>query len=461
MLGDVALAYDVVVVGAGVAGLASAYSLKKKGFSVLVLEKEDVPGGRMRTESEGGFSWDAGAQFLSRGYHQIFRLLEELGLANELVKIRPRVGTVYRGRVVYGRLDSPLSIFRIPGISPAGKLKSLQVLGFTGRDTAVFKLPARETPEFPDCEDMGCWARRELGRDVLDRLLGPAMSALFFWKPGEVSGAAFPLIRSALLQSRCPYALKSGMAVLPLALAGRVEVKLRSTVLNIVPGAGGSGVEIRLSRRVGKSAPVIEVVRAGRAVLAVPAPQVLSFFPGAKKILGSKTVQFLSDIQYSSNTTLGVALNFPVDGGAFGISYPPAEGWAVAAIAHEHYKVPARIPVGKGFSLIMPTGEFSHAHLNSPRSLIEEQLYRAVEAVYPGFTQRVEFTRLHRWEFAMPKFSVGYFRSLESFKASRMANSLFAFCGDYMAGPCMEAAAYSGLAAAEEVEKSLNQKIRP
>jgi len=410
----------------------------------------------MRTEREGGFCWDAGAQFLSRGYQHSFRLLEELDIVCELVKIQPRVGTVHRGRVVYGCLDSPLSFFRIPGISLAGKLKCLRILGFTGCDVALFKLPACETREFPDSEDMGSWARRELGREVVDRFLGTAMSALFFWKPDEISKAMFPLVRTALIQSRRPYALRSGMAALPLALASRLEVGLRSTVLNIVPGEGGSGVELLLSRRVDKSAPEIEVVHARRAVLAVPAPQVLSCFPELKKILGSVAAQFFSGVQYVSSATLGVALNAPLDGGVFGISCPPVEGGTVASITHEHCKMPARIPEGKGFSLVIPTGDFSRSHSNSPRSLIEEQLYRTVEAIYPGFAEKVEFSRLQRWEFAMPKFPVGYFRSIKSFKARQEANSLFTFCGDYMAGPCVEAAAYSGLAAAEELGKTLN-----
>src|SRR3972149_5061140 len=43
----------VIVVGGGVAGLTAAYALSKRGLAVQVLEREAVPGGRMRSERHG------------------------------------------------------------------------------------------------------------------------------------------------------------------------------------------------------------------------------------------------------------------------------------------------------------------------------------------------------------------------------------------------------------------------
>ena len=50
----------VVVIGAGFSGLSCACHLAKKGFKVTVLEKNDQPGGRARSYSEKGFTWDMG-----------------------------------------------------------------------------------------------------------------------------------------------------------------------------------------------------------------------------------------------------------------------------------------------------------------------------------------------------------------------------------------------------------------
>ena len=46
---DVTYDYDVIVVGAGMAGLSAAYELKKAGLSVIILEQTERYGGRVYT----------------------------------------------------------------------------------------------------------------------------------------------------------------------------------------------------------------------------------------------------------------------------------------------------------------------------------------------------------------------------------------------------------------------------
>lgn len=54
----------VVVVGAGIAGLAAANALKDAGFSVIVLESQDKIGGRIRTNRKLGVPFDEGASWI-------------------------------------------------------------------------------------------------------------------------------------------------------------------------------------------------------------------------------------------------------------------------------------------------------------------------------------------------------------------------------------------------------------
>jgi monoamine oxidase len=72
---------DVVVVGAGLSGLAAARNLTRAGKLVAVLEGRDRVGGRAYTEPSNGGSWiDMGAQFIGPGQDRILALAEELGV---------------------------------------------------------------------------------------------------------------------------------------------------------------------------------------------------------------------------------------------------------------------------------------------------------------------------------------------------------------------------------------------
>ncbi len=55
---------NVVIIGAGMGGLATALRLRKQGFDVTVLEKQARPGGRSNVIEDGGFRVDIGPTLL-------------------------------------------------------------------------------------------------------------------------------------------------------------------------------------------------------------------------------------------------------------------------------------------------------------------------------------------------------------------------------------------------------------
>lgn len=61
---DIASDLDVVVIGAGAAGLAAAATLRERGRTCVVLEARDRVGGRVHTETKLGVPFDAGAQYI-------------------------------------------------------------------------------------------------------------------------------------------------------------------------------------------------------------------------------------------------------------------------------------------------------------------------------------------------------------------------------------------------------------
>ena len=70
--------YDVIVAGAGLAGLAAAATAARSGRRVLVVDGH-APGGRARTDDRRGFLFNQGAHALYLGGHAT-RVLGDLGL---------------------------------------------------------------------------------------------------------------------------------------------------------------------------------------------------------------------------------------------------------------------------------------------------------------------------------------------------------------------------------------------
>src|SRR5579872_4226119 len=73
-------AFDFVVVGAGVAGLAFALEAVERGFSVAVLERDNAVGGLNRTLEYNGFRFDYSAhRFHSANPKVMARVKEVMG----------------------------------------------------------------------------------------------------------------------------------------------------------------------------------------------------------------------------------------------------------------------------------------------------------------------------------------------------------------------------------------------
>ena len=63
--------HDVVVIGAGLAGLTAARTLTAAGLDVAVLEASDGVGGRVRTDVVDGYRLDRGFQILLTAYPEL------------------------------------------------------------------------------------------------------------------------------------------------------------------------------------------------------------------------------------------------------------------------------------------------------------------------------------------------------------------------------------------------------
>lgn len=114
--------YDVIIIGAGLAGLACARVLQARGASLLVLEASDAVGGRARTDIVEGFLLDRGFQVLLTAYPEAQKMLDYDAL--KLGKFQP--GALIRTGGRFHHITDP---WRSPGralstlVAPVGTLR--------------------------------------------------------------------------------------------------------------------------------------------------------------------------------------------------------------------------------------------------------------------------------------------------------------------------------------------------
>ncbi|MBN1299137.1 MAG: NAD(P)/FAD-dependent oxidoreductase [Actinobacteria bacterium] len=83
--------YDVIIAGAGIAGLTSAAFLAKSGLSVLIVEKNQKTGGLISSFKREGFTFDGGIRAMENS-GVLFPMLRSLGINMEFIKNNISIG---------------------------------------------------------------------------------------------------------------------------------------------------------------------------------------------------------------------------------------------------------------------------------------------------------------------------------------------------------------------------------
>jgi len=75
---------NIIVIGAGLAGLTAAHRLQRAGFSVSVVEREKGPGGRMAETHTLRLNYPTGARLIYSSSQSVMGLIRELRLSDQL-----------------------------------------------------------------------------------------------------------------------------------------------------------------------------------------------------------------------------------------------------------------------------------------------------------------------------------------------------------------------------------------
>jgi len=230
---------DVIVIGAGVAGLVAARACARMGLSVTVFEAADAVGGPVAGHEIAGLQLDSGTESFAVRGGTVAAFIEELGLTGDIVSPNPVGAWLHLppvGRNATGSVSVPLpkaGVLGIPGSPLADDVR--RVIGWGGSLRAYLD---RLMPVLTIGREhsLGDLVAKRMGRRVLERLVEPVASGVYttssrdleidvvapglnraLTTAGSLSGAVSAM-RSGAPAGSAVGGLRGGMSRLPAAL---------------------------------------------------------------------------------------------------------------------------------------------------------------------------------------------------------------------------------------------------
>ena len=415
---------DVVVVGAGIAGLATAYELSRHGASFVVLERASRAGGVILSDKLDGYTIDGGPDSLLIQKPAAIALCEEIGLGDRLVTTRPpRLAYIQRG----GRLHAlPAgSMLGIPTrIGPFARTRLFSWAGKLRMGAELFVPPRRNE----DDESIGAFMTRRFGSEATTYLAEPLLAGIHAGDVNRLSvQALFPrfvdaerrfgsLLRAFHRGARDARLKASGTT----AAGGAVEGAFKSLpgglseMVNALVGKLGEA-SVRLDSAVsaitGRGPFLVrlstgEAIEARSVVLATPA-----YVTSALTRDRDEEISRLSgEIEYASAATVALAFTrgsiaHPLNGSGFVV--PRVEHTGILAASWLSSKWPDRAPDDRVLLRTFVGGA------RDPRALErsdKELISRSIGALLPLIGVRGEplLARVYRWERGNAQHDVGH-----------------------------------------------------
>jgi phytoene dehydrogenase-like protein len=206
---------EVLIVGAGLAGLNAAITLQNAGVDVQIVEASDRAGGRVTSDVIDGFICDRGFQLINSRYPA----LQELDVIKE-------IDFIAAPRVIEVALDNDRHALGDPRVAPWTAFD--RATGTIPEKLALLRFLASKPPSHFSVED----SLKSLG-STYDRVLRPFLHGVFLTDPKNVdAGYGQSIIKSFVTGS--PGLPRKGVAELSNALAARVKNITYRTQVNTV-----------------------------------------------------------------------------------------------------------------------------------------------------------------------------------------------------------------------------------
>jgi oxygen-dependent protoporphyrinogen oxidase len=403
------------VVGGGIAGLATAYELQRRGILATVLERAPRAGGVILTERMDGFTFDAGPDALLIQKPAAIQLCRELGLGDRLFGTsRPRTAFILRAGVLHPLPES--SVLGIPRNVSA--LAATRLFSLAGKARMALEVLVRPRPAASGDESIASFIGRRFGREAVTYLAEPLLAGIHAGDVNRLSmRALFPRfldaerkhgsVLRAFRQLRQPAAASRDGAFM--SLPGGLE-EIVGALLRALPR---ETVELAAPvQAVEAGAPWRVVLAGGRrlearaVVVCAPAYVTASLLRG----LDDEIARLCESIPYASSATVTLAFRredvaHPLRGSGFVV--PRVEGTTIMAGSWISSKWRDRAPEGH----VLLRAFIGGARDPGAMDRDDADLVQAAENEMGrllGIRGRPLFARLHRWERANAQHEVGH-----------------------------------------------------
>ncbi|WP_406179612.1 protoporphyrinogen oxidase [Streptomyces canus] len=454
----------VVVIGAGIAGLAAAHRLTRRGARVTVLEASDRVGGKLLPGEIAGARVDLGAESMLARRPEAVALAREVGLDDRLQPPATATASIWtRGAL---RPMPKGHVMGVPGTAEAlAGVLSEEGLARIGQDA---ELPRTEVG---DDVAVGAYVAARLGREVVDRLIEPLLGGVYAGDAYRISmRSAVPQLfqvarthtsltqgvreiqaRMAANQQTGPVfmGIEGGVGTLPLAVADSVRARGGEIV------TGAPVTELRREPSGGwRVVAADRVLHADAVIVAAPAPAAA----GLLRAEAPEAATELDTVEYASMAL--VTLAYRRSGTALpagsGFLVPPVDGRTIKAstfasqkwgwIADENPDVVVlRTSVGRyGETKILERDD---------TALVDVSRHDLREAT--GLDATPLETRVTRWTDGLPQYPVGHHARVARIREHVAKLPGLAVCGAQYDGVGIPACIASAYAAVDQIQGDL------
>ncbi|MCY4358779.1 MAG: NAD(P)/FAD-dependent oxidoreductase [Gammaproteobacteria bacterium] len=444
----------IVIIGAGLAGLAAAYALRGRGYAVTVLETAEDYGGRVRQLQIDDFCIDLGANLFFESYGTARHLAEEVGAPLRRTPIPLHSGIYRNGRFhgLYGgdgwsslwKTARTLLSFRL--LSPSGLM---QVIGFTNR------LKARQDDlcfdnhlhmlDLDTEQSAAEFFASDNGTEALDWLLGPGLTGYCFAHPEQI-GAAFAMAtlwHTGLNGSAWPCVPADGMGAFvdALASASDAEILLSTPARQVLLQDGAVSA-------VATDAGQIECDTVICATTATTVPEIVEALP-------RNITDVLRKVTYSKccRVFFGLEANpFPPDW--YAVSLPRQTKSLMVGMSNAAVLAPSTAPAGKALIDGLVIDKQAEELFMLDDEQVQTRVLAEIRRYFPVISGAPLISHVHHWPQAVCLAPGGSMKALHRVHTDlfKYINGLY-LAGDYMGIPSLNAALRSGLDAGEQVCK--------